>query len=174
MPPRLIALGAVVRAHGIRGELRVHRFNPESPLLLDQRTVWLKRGEAARNVAVEASRAHGDAVLFKLRGVDTREQAELLRGDEVCVDRAVLPALEPGEHYHTDIIGLRARADDGRDLGVVVSILRYPTADCALVRAEEGDREVPLLPPYVMSIDIESGILEVNGAGDLDLVPRKR
>jgi len=36
-----LAIGYVARAHGLRGELRVHTHDPESTTLLDVERVWI-------------------------------------------------------------------------------------------------------------------------------------
>jgi 16S rRNA processing protein RimM len=165
----------VARPHGIRGEVKVHRFNPDSTLLLEQPAVWLRKGEGeARHVEIDAARVHGTFVLMTLRGVRSREDAEALRGFEVCVPRAALPEPDDDEVYHTDLIGLRAELDDGTVAGEVVDVLSYPSADCLLVRSDEGDREVPLLPPYVVQIDLEAGVVKVAHLEDFDLQRRRR
>lgn len=173
-PERLIALGAIGRPHGVRGEVRVHRFNPESTLLLELESVWLRRGEEARLVKIESARAHGDAVLLQIEGARGREAAEALRGSEICVPREALPPAAEDEVYHADLIGLRAEGADGSAAGEVVDILSYPSVDCLLVRSEEGEREVPLLEPYVEAVDLERGVVIVSHLEDLDLVRRKR
>lgn len=173
-PERWVALGAVARPHGVRGELKVHLFNPDSTLLLEQAVVWLRRGEDLREHQVERSRAHSGFVLLTLRGVEGREAADALRGAEVCLPRAALPEPDPDEVYHTDLIGLRAVLGDGSPVGEVVQVLSYPSADCLLVRAEAGDREVPFLTPYVERIDLEAGVAVVAHLEDLDLIRKRR
>lgn len=171
---RLVALGAVARPHGIRGELKVHRFNPGSTLLLEQRAVWLRRGgDELREVEVAAARVHGDFVLLTVRGVASREAADALRGAEVCVPRDRLPDLDDDEVYHADLIGLRATLADGTAAGEVVDVLSYPSAHCLLVRSAEGDREVPMLTPYLDRIDLEAGVVVVAHLEDLDLQRRR-
>ncbi len=170
MPERFIALGAIAKPHGVRGEVRVHRFNPDSALLEQQDTLYLKRGpDDVRPIRVEAARAHGDAVLVKLAGVDTREAADALRGVELCVPRSALPELEQDEVYHADLVGLQARLENGEGVGEVVSVISYPAADCLLVRGPDGDREVPFLTPYVVEVDLAKRALVLAHLDDLEV-----
>jgi 16S rRNA processing protein RimM len=171
---RLITLGAIARPHGVRGELRVHRFNPDSTLLLELDDVWLRRDGEARRMRIERARAHGPAVLMELEGIRGREAAEALRGAEVCVPREALPDAGDDEVYHADLIGLRAELADGTPVGEVVDILSYPSADCLLVREENVDREVPLLDPYVQRVDLEARVAVVAHLEDLEPIRRKR
>lgn len=165
--PRLIALGVVARAHGIRGEVRVKLFNPASDLLFEQRRVWLRREGEVREIRVRQARPEREAALLVLDGIEDRDQADALRGSEVCVPREMLPALEPGEIYFADVEGLPARTPDGADAGQVVRVVEYPTAQCLLLRSTDGDREVPMVEPYLVRVDLDGGFVVVDRLEDL-------
>jgi 16S rRNA processing protein RimM len=152
-PDRLIALGAVARPHGVRGELRVVRFNPDSWLVCEYETLWLRQGDRVRKVRVESARPHGEMALLTLEGVHGRDAAEALRGAELCVAREDLPAIDEDQVYHADLIGLRVCTEDGTMVGEVKEVRVYPTIDCAVVRTPRGDREVPFVAPYIVRID---------------------
>lgn len=172
-PERLIALGVVTRPHGVRGELKVHLFNPGSGLLLEQERVWLRHGDDVREATVQSARMHGPSVLLTLQGVSSRDDADTLRGAEVCIPREALPPAGADEVYHADLIGMRVELADGTRAGEVADVLSYPSADCLLVRSDEGDREVPLLPPYVVEVRLERRVVVVAHLEDLDLVRRR-
>jgi len=169
-PERLVPLGVVARPHGVSGELRVHRFNASSTLLLERDAVWLRRGEDVREHRVESARLHSGFVLLRLRGVEGRDAADLLRGVEVCVPRDALPPPDPDEVYLADLVGLQARLADGSVAGEIVDVISYPSADCLLLRTGEGDREVPLLKPYVRDVDLTARTVIVEHLEDLELL----
>lgn len=170
-PARLVALGAIARPHGVRGEVRVFRYDPGSEVLLSQERVWLVRGEVRRAVRVLAARAHGELVLLTLQGVGDRDAADALRDHEVCVPREALPPADAGEYYHVDLVGLEVLDGEGALVGTVADVIRYPSVDCLVVRGEGGTREVPLLDPYVGDVDLEGGRVVVAHLEDLDVEP---
>src|SRR5262245_26354586 len=105
---QLVELAAVVRSHGLRGELLLKPFNPDSTLLGEVEHVLLKaRDGALREFSLSAVRPHAEYLLVSLGGVESREQADALRGNLVCVTRTQLPPLEEGEYYLMDLVGLR-------------------------------------------------------------------
>lgn len=170
----LVALGAVARPHGVRGELRIHRFNPDSMLLLDRETVWLRQDGREREVRVERARLHGKLVLLTLEGVRGRDAAEALRGAEVCVPREELPPPDEDELYHVDLVGLSAVREDGTAVGTVSDVIQYPSVDCLAVDSDEGRREIPLLEPYVREVDLDAGRVVLAHVEDFDLIRRRR
>lgn len=104
---------------------------------------------------VEAVRQGPQGPLLKIRGVDTREAAEGLRGAAVLVERAALNALAPGEYYLADLVGCQVQCA-GKSLGQVVAVCTHPTVDSILIRTPDGlELEQPLVGPWVDEVLIE-------------------
>lgn len=165
----LIELAAIMRAHGLRGELLLKPFNPDSTLLLGCERVLLK-GKSGEVVShqVEGARIHSDHVLLTLAEVTDRDQADALRGNLVCVTRAELPQLEEGEYYLVDLVGLEARDASGAPIGKVVEVIEYPSAHCLAVECEDGVREVPNIERYVLEVDVPGGFVRVEHLDEID------
>ncbi|MFW5925812.1 MAG: ribosome maturation factor RimM [Myxococcota bacterium] len=162
--PEPIAFGVVTRPHGVRGEVRVHPYNPDSDLLLRIDRVWLlTAGAEPRQVVVERARRGPHAVLVQLEGVRGREQAEALRGVELGVERESLPPAEEDEWYVVDLVGAVVRDPQGTALGEVVDVIHYPSVDCLQVRTADGDREVPMVEPWLQEVDADAGEIRVSG-----------
>lgn len=168
----LVELAAIVRAHALAGELVLKLFNPESELLSRVKAVVLRgpTGEE-RQYAVASVRGAGDNVLLALAGVSTREQAEALRGQRVCVDRKALPKLEDGEYYLVDLPGLAVRTTDGRTIGHVEDVIDYPSVQCLQVVTEGVVREVPDLPRYLPEVRVGDGYVVVDHLDEIEPVP---
>ncbi len=115
MDPALLAVGRVARAHGIRGRLLVQPYNAGSEGLTRVRRMWL----AGREYEVARAERVNLGYLVALRGVDDRDGADALRGQEVVVDRAELPPPDDGEVYAVDLIGFTVVDAQGRERGVV-------------------------------------------------------
>ena len=153
MPPRkeTLPIGVIARAHGVRGELRVHLYDPASRALDGARRVLI--GGAPHAVA-GARRVH-EAYLLTLDQVADRDGADALRGREVEVYRADLPPLAEGEFLIADLVGLRAEDAAGRALGEVVEIQRAGAQDLAVVVHEDEERLIPVVPELVLEVGDE-------------------
>ncbi|MBX3247402.1 MAG: 16S rRNA processing protein RimM [Myxococcales bacterium] len=167
-PDTLVAVGVVIKPHGIRGEVRIHAHNLDSPLWDEAAPIVLRFPDGDREVEVQTLRiVPGKHLVARLAGVATREAAEALRGVEVLVPRARFEDLEEDEFYLVDLVGLRVQRD-GLDVGVIEDVFEYPSVACLKVRSEDGVREVPIVEPWVVDVDVEGGVVEV---GPWDDVP---
>jgi 16S rRNA processing protein RimM len=164
----LVPIGVVVGAHGVQGELRVKLYNPASEALDRIRDVVL-RDNAGVNalVRIRARRRHQELFLLTLETCGDRDAAIALRGHEVCVPRTALPKLPAGEHYLIDLIGLRAQRPTGEEVGVVESVIPYPTVDALCVRSAHGIVEVPMLAPYFVEARVAEGFIVIDFIEDL-------
>ncbi|MBW2507000.1 MAG: 16S rRNA processing protein RimM [Deltaproteobacteria bacterium] len=170
--PAWIELGVIAKPHGVRGEIRVHVFNPESTLLRELGAIFLIGGEDEEPalVEIESTRQGPKALLMRLAGVSSREDVEALRGYTLCIPRKALPELEEGEYYHADLIGLDAfQGDDA--IGKVIDVLDYPSAECLKIQRPGGYIEVPMLPRWLVRVDLESKKVHLK---DLDDIPLQR
>lgn len=162
-----VELGVIARPHGVRGELRVHLFNPDSTLLEELGEVFLRpKGQSPSLVEIAGTRRGPKALLMHLAGVESREAADALRGSILCVPRSALPKLEEGEFYLADLIGLVAY--EGSDpIGSVVEVLDYPSVECLRVQVEAGYLEVPMLPRWLERIDLADGKVHLKDLKDI-------
>jgi 16S rRNA processing protein RimM len=163
-PDAWVPLAAVMRPHGVRGELRLKLFNADSDVLLDLEEVLVRTSEGEEHeVSVDSARRAGDAVLMKLHSVDDRDRAAELRGALVCARRSSFPELEDGEFYACDVQGARVVLPEGKELGTVEELLNYPASDVIVVRATDGGKpwEVPLLESFVKKVDVKAGVVEL-------------
>ena len=167
--PALVELGVITRPQGVRGEVRVHPFNPDSDLLgaLEEVLLVSDTGEP-RRARILSSRRAPKVFLMVLEGVATRDAAEALRGVTLAVPRDMLPEPDEDELYLVDLIGLEVWHGGSR-VGVVGRVLEYPSVECVEVAFEDGLREIPLLPPWVESIDLEEGVRRIGDWSDVPL-----
>lgn len=174
----VVVLGAITRPHGVRGEVRVHRFNPDSELILELERVLLVREDAAGGRVLDerkvlSSKRSGDADVLRLEGLARVEDAEALRGVEVAARRAWLPPPDEDELYHVDLIGMRV-VEAGAEIGEVDDVLAYPSVDCLRVTTARGVIEIPIIEPYVIDVDLERGVIEVAHTEDFEPVDPRR
>ena len=144
-----VALAAISGAHGISGEVRLKLFAESADSLKRHKEVRV--GE--RTLTLLAVKGSGGAIA-RFAEIADRNAAEALRGQLLTVPRSALPALEEGEYYHADLIGLRCESDAGEPLGTVVAVENFGAGD--LVEIEKPDGRRAMLP-------FRPGVAELQG-----------
>jgi len=148
-PDGPVEIGVVSRAHGIRGEIRVHLHNPESTALEVAEEVLV----GGRAFAVAAARPVQGAYLVALRGVGDRDAADALRGQAVAVHRDDLE-LGDDEVLLADLIGCRVELPDGSDWGVVRRVEPGPQ-DRLVIEHGAVERLLPVVDELLIDIDLD-------------------
>ena len=155
-------MGRVAGAYGVRGWIRVKVDDPEA--LSGQAQWWV--GGVQR--AVEQAKPHSGALLAKLAGIDDRGQAQALNGAAVELPQSALPALEPGQYYWAELVGLDVVSESGEVLGRVKALFSNGAHDVMELEAPDGGagRLLPWVPSVVNAVDLERGRIEVQWGAD--------
>lgn len=152
------------RAHGLRGELRLIAFNPDSELLGKLEHVVLERGAERRPARVLALRGTDQGLIIRLEGIDDRDEAQRWTHAQVLVsaDR-FRPIDEDDTWYVYELEGLTAIDADGEPVGTVVTVENYGASDVLVVRTRRGaDQLVPFAEPWVGDVDRQARTIRVD------------
>lgn len=156
MDKRFLEAGEVVGTHGIQGEVKILPWADGPEFLLGFKTLYLN----GKPYAVRSSRVHKTCVLAKLEGVDTPEQATLLRKQVVTVDRTGVK-LPDGAVFIADLIGCRALDDDGIEFGRITDVLTMPSSDVYVVKGEKNYM-IPAVKAFVREVNVAEGFVRVH------------
>ncbi len=163
-----MVIGRVRSAFGRAGEIKVESLSGETAHFGALRVVDLRRGSRSEIFRVESVRTTHRAILMKLQGVDTPEDAAILRGAEIVVARRDAARLEPGEYYYGDLDGLIVTFD-GEPIGRVSAVLEsgaHPLFEVAL--AEGGTALIPFVDQFFGEIDLAAGRIELRDRAVLE------
>jgi 16S rRNA processing protein RimM len=159
--PETLPIAIVGRTHGVRGELRVHPFNPDSPALLGPATpfeVALEPGKPGpvKWMTVGSLRAAHDYILLQFAAITDRDVAASLTGSTLRMRRSDLPALKDGEYYIEDLVGCSVRAvDDPVVIGTVTAIFSNGAQSVLTISRPKGEELlVPMVPEHLREVDV--------------------
>ncbi len=162
-----VCVGAIAAAHGIRGQVAIKAFTAEPENVAAYGPVETDDG---RTLTLKVTGRTGKGlVLATVIGVADRNGAEALKGQQLYVPRAALPADEEDEtYYHADLIGLVARDTEGRELGVVKAVHNFGAGDILVVEGPGGEVTVPFTAAAVPVVDIAGGALVIDPPAEVD------
>lgn len=154
-PDGLYAVGTIVKAIGIAGEVVVQPMTDFPARFRKLRLLWMGRDNAsAAATAVEKAVVSPRGIRLKLKGIDDRTAADRLRGNLLFVDEAHRAKLPPGRYFVHDVLGLAVCDEGGGDLGTVADVLRYPASDVYVVRGARGEILIPAVKEFIRSVDL--------------------
>jgi 16S rRNA processing protein RimM len=158
-PGRLVAIGEIVRPHGLHGEVRVVPLtdHPERFEGLAECVLWDATRDERETRRITTARRHGDAVVLGLAGCDSPDEAAGLRGRLVAVPEAQAVPAPPGHFYPWQLVGARVVTEDGRDVGRVTGIEQSPAHDLWVVEGADREHLVPAVPEIVIDLDLAAG-----------------
>lgn len=156
--PDRVAIGEVLRPHGVRGEVRVRPLTAHPERFLVLREVYV----GGTRCRVRGARLAGADVILALEGYEGRDRAATLRGCLLEVDAKDVYPLSDGEYYWFQLRGLRVVTPDGREVGRVVDVEPNPAHDLLVVEGRGGGRFlVPAVRALVVEVDLGAGRLTV-------------
>ena len=147
-----IVVGAVTKAHGIRGEVSVDVRSDHPGRFSEGATVFTQTG---RSLTIERSHQHGDRLLVKFAGIGDRTAAESLRGQTLVVPESWLPELPDGEYWPFQLEGCEVVTESGRSFGSIADVIPNPANDVWLARAPDGvETLLPAVKDVIVDVDI--------------------
>ena len=164
---RLVLLGRIGRAHGLKGEVSIETYTETPEAIAGYGSLRDEAGRRRFDMTIVRTGEKG--IVARLAGITDRTAAEALRGTELWIERERLPPPEAGSYYHVDLIGLVAFSPDGAEIGRVVGVENHGGGDL-LALAIPGARETELVPfadPFVGEINFEQGRIII-ALGDAD------
>ena len=168
----LLVVGVIGQAHGIKGWVKVKSFTQPESNILNYSTCYLSQQGQIRQAEIEQGRPQGKGIVLRLKGVDDRNQSELLRGTEILVPIAQLETLKTNEFYWHQLEGLQVRlASTQQVVGKVDYLLETGSNDVLVIKPtadslDDRERLIPYRPDVVLSVNLDNACIDIEW--DLD------
>jgi len=153
-----VLLGAVIGAHGLKGEVRVKTFTSDPDALGAYGPLTTNDGRRLAVVTLRAGKP-GEAVV-RFDSVADRDAAEALKGRELFVPRDALPKPAADEFYHAALIGLAVEDSSSTALGRVRAMHNFGAGDMMEIETPSGETEfVPFNTIVVKRVELPTRIV---------------
>ena len=147
-----IEAGEIVTTHGVRGEIKLLSWldSPEMLCEFDRCRI------SGREYVMDSVRVQKTCNLVKLRGVDTMEDAQKLRGKTMELYRE---DISDELIFAAELVDVEVFAD-GASIGRIKEVLDYPGNSVYVV---QGEREylIPAVKEFILSTDLEKNQMQV-------------
>lgn len=163
-PNLKIAVGRVLRPHGVNGEVKFIPFFDGIPEIIEGTSVELvaETGADPITATVEEFRGGGRAIIAKFAGFDDPETSRILTNRLARVERKTMPDLPEGNYYYEEIIGLPVHGEDGARIGTLRDFFSAGEKDVwEIDTGGGGEILLPVLPETLLGVDLQRGIITV-------------
>ena len=146
-----IEIGKVLKAQGIKGEVKLSCYVDDAAMLKSVKLVYI----GSKTYTVTHFRADGVFCYLLLDGIADRNSAEVLRNWTVYADKESVTVAD-GRYFIDDLVGCVVMLDSGLNVGVVKEILQNGSADVFVCDGESGEVLFPFLKNLIVSVNVES------------------
>ncbi len=160
----LLPIGKIAGIHGLKGNLKIISYAENLSVFKRDGFVFTRdpSGKIETHI-VKWAAPYKRGGLLSLKGVAEFNEAELLVGSELLINRASLPELEKGTFYWFELIGLSVWTVDDALLGQIESVIQTGSNDVYVVHSKDGTETlIPALESVIMKIDLEKKTMLVN------------
>ncbi|MEI9890416.1 MAG: ribosome maturation factor RimM [Caulobacteraceae bacterium] len=153
--PKLVLVGRVAGAFGVKGEVRISAYTQTPLALLKYRD--LRREDGSLGLTLISGRAAKTDFIGAVKEIATKEEADALRGLRLYVAREDMPPPEEDEFYLADLIGLEV-VEDGKTIGKVKAVHNFGAGDILEIEPPRGPTwYLPFTRKAVPEVDIAGG-----------------
>lgn len=165
---KYIECGKIINTHGCRGGVKAESWCNTEEDLASFKRVFIKNASEYQEYKVKKASIFKQFVIFEFKGLEDMDQAMLLKNKTLYARRDDFD-LEDGEYFLADMIGLDViDADNGTVYGKLTQIINRGASDIYVVSTERGERMIPAVDQFVISVDISKGLFVRPIEGMLD------
>ena len=152
MKLQYIEAGEIVNTHGVRGEVKVLCWLDDPEMLCEFERCRID----GKEYVMDQVRVQKTCNLVKLKGIDTMEAAQAMRGKTVELYRE---DIDDEVIFAAELIGVDVYAD-GACIGKIKEVLDYPGNSVYVVKGE-FEYMIPAVKHFILSTDMEKNEMQV-------------
>ncbi|MDO4328275.1 MAG: ribosome maturation factor RimM [Lachnospiraceae bacterium] len=159
----MLRVGVISSTHGVRGEVKVFPTTDDPQRFKELKEVTLDAGREQLVLKIQNVKFFKNMVILKFEGYDNINDIEKYKGKDLLIHRDQAVALEEGEYFIVDLIGLTVITDEGETLGTLTDVMKTGANDVYVVEMPSG-REVliPVIDQCILNVDLEAGEVKVH------------
>jgi 16S rRNA processing protein RimM len=154
-----LQVARIGKPHGIRGEVTVQVLTDAPGDRFVPGTEFVVEPASAGPLTVISARWNKDILLLGFEEIETRNEAETLRGAKLFIETEELDEDDDEGWYEHELVGLEARVGS-RVVGKVAALNTMPVQDLLVVTTPGGEEIlIPFVEQIVPEVNIEEGFV---------------
>ncbi|QAR34125.1 16S rRNA processing protein RimM [Geovibrio thiophilus] len=161
-----IRVGFITGSHGLDGTVKIAPNTDNPQIYADMEYLMTaKSGTVKGSYEITSVHEHGSAILMQLKGVDTKEKAQALKGLEVVIPENVLPEEGEGDIYWHKIDNAEVVDENGIYIGRLTDYLETGSNDVFVITEGGKSWMISNNEHHVLKIDTANRRITVDRAG---------
>lgn len=154
-----LQVARIGKPHGIRGEVTVQVLTDAPGDRFVPGTEFVVEPASAGPLIVDSARWNKDILLLGFEGIETRNQAETLRGAKLFIETEELDEDDDEGWYEHELVGLEARVGS-QVVGKIAALHTLPVQDLLVVETPDGKEIlVPFVEQIVPEVNVAQGFI---------------
>ncbi len=156
---KYLEIGRFVGTHGIKGEVKLEVWADTPEFIRGLKTLYFEEGKV--KIDIESKKVHKNVGLVKIKGIDTPEQGEALRGKLVYMDRSEV-RLPKNRFFIADLIGIKVYdGNNEKYYGEITEVFQTGANNVYKIEKDGKEYLFPAVDHMIKSTDIENSRIEV-------------
>ncbi|MDE0118608.1 MAG: ribosome maturation factor RimM [Bdellovibrionales bacterium] len=123
--------------------------------------------------SIQKARSHKEGLIIKFKGIDTKLEAEALKGAVLSVPQKIFSSLKGENIYLCEVLNFKVYDQKMGALGTIRAFSSNGAQDLLLVQDEKGiQREIPFIDEFVIHVHFDLKKVQVHLPSDWPCVSR--
>ena len=163
MNKEFIIIGKVVSTQGNKGEVNVLPLTDSIDRFKNLDNVFLRSKKSQTILNVEKIRKRKDTVILKLKDIENIEEAKMIVGSFLEVERKNAVKLPKETYFIFEIIGLEVYDENNIFLGKVENVISTGSNDVYIVKGKnKKELFIPAISEVVKNVNLEKKRITIN------------
>ncbi len=175
-PDKLRKVGKIKASHGIKGEVFILIFSKDTSWVTTKIQIHLtKNDKDFKTFNLSRVKPHKEGVIAVLEGITTRNDSDLLIGQEIWVEQSVFVSKNQQSLYLVEIEGFEIIDEEAGSIGFIKGFSSNGAQDLLLVEDDDAEYEIPFVKEFIVKIDhdektvetrLPEGLLDINSISE--------
>ena len=163
MSKEFIVIGKVVSTQGNKGEVNVLPLTESIDRFKNLDNVFLRNKNSQTVLNIEKIRIKKETVILKLKDIENIEEAKMIVGSFLEVERKNAVKLPKDTYFIFEIIGLEVYTENNIFLGKVENVISTGSNDIYIVK-DKNEKElfIPAIREVVKNVNLEKKRITIN------------
>jgi len=158
----LLQVGAIIKTHGIKGEVKVFPLTDDVKRFKKLKEVILEPEKDNMILEIESVKFQKNLVILKFKGFDSINDIEMHVKKGIFVTRKDAVPLEEDEYFVADLIGLNVVTEDDEAFGIVKDVLHTGANDVYVIEHDGKEVLVPAIKECILDVNMNDNYMKIH------------